>query len=517
MDTNGSGPARVAIVGGGVAGLSAALSLSGAGARVTVYEAAPVVGGRFATLRHVEVPAGGATLRFPIEHGLHGFWRQYPNLKGVLRLLDAEAELRDAGRQALVLESRAGRHEHIEIGETVRKAPLPDLLAQSVLGLDPGFLRAAMADRPWLGLKVVADLLHPLSFDGRTDVSRYDDRTVQDYIGGWPSLYRRFFGALTRSAFLREPNEISLAAFLYGLTVHALNDKRDSAFDVLRRDPAEALYDPLRDRLVERGGRVSTRTPVRGLRLENGRATGVTLERRTAETDAVVLALDPASFRRLLAADDTLAQAIGPLHLPAATACVAVRLWFPDAPSVDRAESGVFGDGPADNYFWLHRLREDFAVWHTKTGGAVVECHLYGAHADAAESRSDDSVADEVACGLTERWPELVRPPVFRHVQRNRAHHPVFGPGDLSHAPGVPTRLSNVALAGDWIACHLPYLFMERACVTGLLAAESVARALGLPEARLIPPRTPEPPATSIALARKVLRPMVRRRAPADA
>lgn len=499
--------ARVAVVGGGVAGLTAAAALADAGAHVTVYEAASHLGGRFATLGRMEFTHGGKAWDFPVEHGLHGFWRQYPNLRALLARLGTADHLRRAGRQALVLDSRPGRAEHIEIGEAVRGAPLPDLVAQTVLALDPGFVRAALADRPWLGMKVVADLAHPLAFNALTDLPLYDNRTVEDFIAPWPSLFQRFFAALTRSAFLREPAEISLAAFLYGLTVHAMDDKRDSAFDVLREDPEVSLFGPLRAQIENKGGRVVTGAAVRGLRLVDGRATGVVLGRRTEAADAVVLALDPSSLRALMEGG-SLGAALGNLHLPEATACVAVRLFFERAPAAERAESGVFGDGPADNYFWLHRLREDFAVWHTQTGGSVVECHLYGAHADLAERQSDAEIIERVGQDFRTRWPEVGGPPVFGHVQRNRRHHPVFGPGDLSRAPGVATAVPNVALAGDWIACPLRYLFMERACVTGLLAAAHVADRVALPAGAIARPIAPESAAPSIAWTRRLLRPL---------
>src|SRR5690242_4304471 len=57
---------RVAVVGGGLAGLAAALYLARAGRRVTLFEAAPVLGGRGGTLDR-----GG----FSLNMGPHALYR----------------------------------------------------------------------------------------------------------------------------------------------------------------------------------------------------------------------------------------------------------------------------------------------------------------------------------------------------------------------------------------------------------------------------------------------------------
>ena len=44
-DASSAGPGRVAVVGGGIAGLSAAWYLASAGARVTLYEGSDRLGG----------------------------------------------------------------------------------------------------------------------------------------------------------------------------------------------------------------------------------------------------------------------------------------------------------------------------------------------------------------------------------------------------------------------------------------------------------------------------------------
>ncbi|HYO66213.1 MAG TPA: FAD-dependent oxidoreductase, partial [Archangium sp.] len=75
---------RVAVVGGGLAGLAAATLLAERGVSVTVLEREPFLGGR----------VGGWMVRLDdgesveMERGFHAFFRQYYNLRGLLRRVD---------------------------------------------------------------------------------------------------------------------------------------------------------------------------------------------------------------------------------------------------------------------------------------------------------------------------------------------------------------------------------------------------------------------------------------------
>lgn len=74
---------RVAVVGAGYAGMAAAVTLAGAGARVTVYEAAPVVGGR---ARRVHVHGRD------LDNGQHILSGAYAELLRLMRLVGVPAD-----------------------------------------------------------------------------------------------------------------------------------------------------------------------------------------------------------------------------------------------------------------------------------------------------------------------------------------------------------------------------------------------------------------------------------------
>src|SRR5512133_3213567 len=74
------------VVGGGIAGVSAALVLAERGVRVTLLEAAGRLGGRLGAWP-VTLPDGTVQ---QVAHGFHGFFRQYYTWRSVLRRIDPE-------------------------------------------------------------------------------------------------------------------------------------------------------------------------------------------------------------------------------------------------------------------------------------------------------------------------------------------------------------------------------------------------------------------------------------------
>ena len=88
---------HVVVVGGGIAGISAAVGLAERGVRVTLIEAESSLGGRVRSWP-VDVPTPGADAsgapddRATMSRGFHAFFRQYYNLRALLRRVDPSLE-----------------------------------------------------------------------------------------------------------------------------------------------------------------------------------------------------------------------------------------------------------------------------------------------------------------------------------------------------------------------------------------------------------------------------------------
>ena len=87
---------HVVVVGGGIAGLTAALGLAERGVRVTVLEREERLGGR---VRSWPVHAAPTGAQGEMSRGFHAFFRQYYNLRAVLRRTDPTLERLRAARR----------------------------------------------------------------------------------------------------------------------------------------------------------------------------------------------------------------------------------------------------------------------------------------------------------------------------------------------------------------------------------------------------------------------------------
>ena len=97
-------------------------------------------------------------------------------------------------------------------------------------------------------------------------------------------------------------------------------------------------------------------------------------------------------------------------------------------------------------------------------------------------------------------FPELKGHLIKPHLQRNAATHTLPALGARGTHLGVETPWENLFCAGDWVWMQNPSFFLERACVTGIEAANQVLALSGREafELQLYPP--PEPLAGWIEL-----------------
>ncbi len=502
----------VAVIGGGVAGLVAARQLGLAGAHVVLFEAGPDVGGRAHRHGSCSFDHAGTSWHFDLEHGIHGIWRQYRNLRRILGEEGGAGHLVHAHDQELVMPVRGGAVRAYEFGARVRNSVWPDFLAFSQIFAADDFALQALKDGPQLYAKAALDLLHAFAFTAPSDIEAYDDVSVAEYVAEWPQLLQRMTGAITHSAFFREAHEVSLAAYLTGLQAYFVSDKRDTAFDFFSTDIAVDFLHPMCRRIEALGGEVRRGTRVEQLEFDaNGDISAVMV--RAAGEDhadrvpvaAAVLAVDPPALTRL-AADPSVAAMLPEGRIPDGVASVVVRLFTTAPPADKRAVTGVLHGLGADNFFWLHRLQRPYFAWHQQTGGGVLECHLYGDRAVAAMVDDDDAVILRAKATLSLGWPEIAGRVAHVHVQRNVPTHVAFGTGVMSRVMPVQTRAANVALCGDWVRCDEPVLYLERAAVTGLLAARRIGAQLGLDHHALPAPLSPFEAAPGVRGVRRVAR-----------
>jgi len=186
----------------------------------------------------------------------------------------------------------------------------------------------------------------------------------------------------------------------------------------------------------------------------------------------------------------------GKLFFPRSTENAVLRFWFSAKPRRG-SEAGMFsGEFTGHNFFWLDRIYNQYRRWGRETGGSALEIHLYGPPEVLA--RPDAVLLAQVLQEVNSVWPELRSARLGQHLQRNPETHtlPVVGPAER-HL-GTVTPWSGLFCAGDWVRHPSPALFLERAVVTGISAANEALKLRGLAEWALLEPLPAEAPAAAI-------------------
>jgi isorenieratene synthase len=205
----------------------------------------------------------------------------------------------------------------------------------------------------------------------------------------------------------------------------------------------------------------------------------------------VILATDAPNTAAILRASPDIATEAADLYWPRGMATAVVRLWFDRVPR-QGSEAGILsGDLTPDNFFWLHRIQDPYVRWHRATGGSAIEVHIYGPPAVLKES--DAVLLTRAIADVQSAFPELRGHQLHQELRRNEPTHTLMSLGPADRHLGIETPWPGLFCCGDWVRHPSPAFFMERACVTGIEAANAVLRSRDLPTWPLLDYAPPEP------------------------
>ncbi len=463
-------PASAIVVGGGIAGVSAAVVLAERGVRVTLLEAADHLGGRLGAWPRT-LADGSRQL---VEHGFHGFFRQYYTWRAVLRRIDPELGfLRPLGGYPVIS----------------RRWPAEDFA--SLPGLPPVNLLALLVRSPSLRLR---DLRHAdrvlasalLEFDRVRTYADFDGMTAAELLDrlALPERARAVLFEVFSHSFFNREEDFSAAEMIMLFHYYFLGNPEGLGLDAPVDDHDTCIWSPLRARLERHGADVRTGAPVDRVERDGDGwwAGGVCAPH-------LVLALDPAALRKLVAGSAGLPAGLVPqVESLTVSAPYAVARYWTDRPvGADRPTfSGVSREATMDSITVYSRLEDGARRWAARSGGEVVELHAYA----APDGIGANEAADRMWAELGGLWPEVRDLRVLDRETRVGHDAPGFPPGSDATRPGVRTGDPTLLLAGDWVRLPFPSALMERAAVTGVLAANDVLAAAG---ARAEPVTTTRP------------------------
>ena len=279
---------HVAVIGAGWAGCAAAVALADAGHRVTLFESAPVPGGRART-----VTRDG----FPLDNGQHLMLGAYTATRAVIARVHGDE--RALWRRPLAL---AALHE------------APDALELRAIDLPaPWGLALGLARARGLSLGARMALVRSLAGWRRNRFRCAADLTVADLLAALPSEAANALWAPLCVAALNTPPARASAQVFLNIVAATFGARADAADLVLpRASLGEALPDATVRWLRERGHTVAFASPATIVRTDDA---GVEIDASTpARFDAVVVATGPHQLARALdaplAADAPVAEAL---------------------------------------------------------------------------------------------------------------------------------------------------------------------------------------------------------------
>ncbi len=463
------------VVGGGIAGMTAALGLAERGVGVTLLERDDRLGGRVAAW---PVTADGAPAH--MGRGFHAFFRQYYNLRAVLRRTDPTlARLRPLADYPLV---RAGGGADSFAG--IPRTPPWNLAA--FVARSPSFdlagLRAVDVEQA-LGL---LDVDFPATFSALDGVSAAE---VLDRLR-FPDEARHLALEVFARSFFADPREFSGAELVAMFHLYFVGSAEGLLFDVPVDEADATLWGPLGEHLHGLGVRTVVGCEVTSV--DEAPGGGLVVHHLGADgpedlaADAVVLALDPVGLRDVVAASPSLGRdddagrswRAAVAGVRSAPPFAVWRLWLDGPVRPERPPFlGTSGYGPLDNVSVLDRFEDHAARWTAEHGGSVVELHAYA----LPDGTDEDELRHALLAALHAVYPETERLRPVHEEWLVRADCVLVGTEPWAARPGVGTPDPRVVLAGDAVRCDLPVALMERAATTGWQAADHLLTGWGLP------------------------------------
>jgi len=466
--------ASVLVLGGGIAGLAAATGLAERGVAVTLVEKCEQLGGRVRAwpVQHADRSAGVTTLT--MSRGFHAFFRQYYNLRALLRRADPLLEsLTAVADYPLVL---AGGHT-----DSFATIPTtPPLNMAAFVARSPSFALSDLAAVDIAAALELLDVEFPATF------SAYDGESASEFLDRlhFPDAARHLALEVFARSFFAQPTDFSAGELVAMFHTYFLGSSEGLLFDVPVDDYDTVLWAPLGRYLHGLGVTVLTGRSVDRLTVEAddpGAPVRVLLEDGEVLTaDAVVVATDFATTRSLVAgspgpADPAWRERVAETR--AAPRFAVWRLWLDRLVDAGRpAFLGTSGYGPLDNVTVLERFEAGARSWSAEHGGSVVEVHAYALPDDADEA----TVRERLRAELGRVYPETLAAGVVAQEWLVMDDCPLVGTGPWRRRPEVVTPDSRVVLAGDGVRCDYPVALMERAATTGFLAANALLGKWGL-------------------------------------
>ncbi len=429
---NGLSRIPVLVIGGGFAGLAAAVDLAAAGRRVLLLERRAFLGGR--AYSFTDQTTGDV-----IDNGQHLMMGCYHHTLNFLDQIGASDKLSFQANPRVDF-----LHEH----EGAASFQCPAVPA-------PLHLLAGLARLHTIGwrdrLRALRVGLALRKLNG--DRARLADITVREWLGELgqtEKMQQRFWNLIALATLNEQPDRASADMFARVLDQAFMHTKRDSAMVLSRVGLSELYTDDARRFIEARGGEVRLNAAVASIDFENKRAVGVTLRSGEQIAAEVVISAVPYFMLRHLLAPEIIAGGETLRAIPEfkSAPIVSISLWY-DEPVTEVEFTGLL-DSPVD---WV--FNKNAIAGEARKKRQHLALVISGAR-DTARLPKEKLI--EMAVTEMKRFFPAARrqSPVHAFVIREHDATLSHTPGTARLRPAARTPFENFLLAGDWTDTGLP-------------------------------------------------------------
>ncbi|MDX2002325.1 MAG: FAD-dependent oxidoreductase [Chitinophagales bacterium] len=456
---------KVAVIGGGLAGISAASNLAARGFKVTLFEKDRFLGGKVGAWTF---ESQGETLN--VEHGFHAFFRQYYNLRDFMKRIGAFDNLVPIDDYLILLAD--GSQMGFAGLEATPGLNVLDLKKRDVYGWGTLVNPLSMP------------FLHLLTYDRERTFKKFDKEDFESFAKRtmMPKRMRLVFNSFAR-AFFSEPEKMSMAELIKGFHFYFLSNEDGLLYDVLNDDFQASFIAYCERYMLQHGVDIRMQSPVQELALENGKwlVNG-------GEYDYAVLCTDVKHIKPLVEQSASLKaypkfyEQVS--HLQPSDRYAVWRIWTDRFEAKKDLPFFIFTDRfkALDSVTLYHKMEKTSRAWSERHHGGIFELHSY---ALPDTLRTDADIQAALLDEFYHYFPELKNIQIKHSFFQHRHDFPAFHTGLYANRPEVRTEVPGLYLAGDWVKMDNPTMLMEAAYTSGALAANYIMSKEGVREQSL--------------------------------
>ncbi|MBK9096656.1 MAG: oleate hydratase [bacterium] len=456
----------VGIIGGGLAGVSAAIFLAERGFKVKIFEKEKYLGGKVGSWP-VKFDDGYST---QVEHGFHAFFRQYYNLRNLLKKIDSYKYLIPID-DYLILTKDHGNYGFKNL-DTV---PVLNILSMAKTGiysykdamLNPGFRKMTSL----------------LNYSREKTFSKFDNVSFKDFADDvkLPPEMRLMFTTFSR-AFFAEPQYISMAELIKSFHSYFLSNDLGLLYDVLNDDFEDTLWKPAKNYLSKYKSTISLDSRITSFK-KDGDQFIINDER----FDYAIIASDVKGTKSIIRYSDYFKNGHPNFYnqmtnLKQSQRYSVLRVWI-DKDIRQGVPFFIFTDALKilDSVTIYHRMEKSSEEWEKKNGGGIFELHSYAVPDDFPK----EDIRNQFLKEFEEYFPEIKGYKVKYEYLQVKDDFTAFHTNLYKTRPAVKTEVDNLFLAGDWVKLESPAMLMEAATTSAIVAANSILNKEGLKEEQI--------------------------------